>query len=226
MRRPKRMLLYRECPLRSSMPSMHDNNMQSPATVIMHHGYPGWLLAIISVHAWYHRPPPPHHQQQQRHSCPARTETEHKSSHSSLFILIWIDFLSHINQQQQKQSTKALTHYLSSFDSLSHQLSSRSSLPSPYAVGIEGPIVDHQQVEEERPWHFCVIQFSLDLGVSIFTNIYCCLLNPHYHYILYLFFNATQWRWQAKWRGFSLVPPVDNAGWNQEGRRIESPQHP
>ena len=27
----------------------------------------------------------------------------------------------------------------------------------------------------------------MDLVVSIFTNIYCCLLNPHYHYILYLF---------------------------------------
>ena len=73
-------------------------------------------------------------------------------------------------QQQQKQSTKALTHYLSSFDFLSHQLSSRSSSSSPYAVGIEGPIVD-QQVEEERPWHSCVIQFSLDL-VSLFSLIY------------------------------------------------------
>ena len=26
-------------------------------------------------------------------------------------------------------------------------------------------------------------------------------------------------------KGWSLVPPVDNAGWNQEGRRIESQQH-
>lgn len=37
-------------------------------------------------------------------------------------------------------------------------------------MGIEGPIVD-QQVEEERPWHSCVIQFSLDL-VSLFSLIY------------------------------------------------------
>ena len=51
---------------------------------------------------------------------PATTETEHKSS------------LTH--------------HHLSSFDFLSHQLSSRSSSPSPYAVGIERPIVDQQVV--------------------------------------------------------------------------------
>ena len=77
---------------------------------------------------------------------PATTETEHKSSHS-LFILI--RFL------------------------VTHQLSSRSSSSSPYAVGIEGPIVD-QQVEEERHWlgtPTCVIQFSLDL-VSLFSLIY------------------------------------------------------
>ena len=64
---------------------------------------------------------------------PATTETEHKSSHNTHY-------------------------YLSSFDYLSHQLSSRSSSPSPYAVGIEGPIVGQQQVEEERSWHSCAIQ--------------------------------------------------------------------
>ena len=63
------------------------------------------------------------------------------------------------------------------------------------------------------------------LGVSIFTNIYCCFLNPHYHYILYLFFNATQRRWQTKWRGCSLVPPVDNSI-NRVGLEGAIQEHP
>ena len=41
--------------------------------------------------------------------------------------------------------------------------------PSPYAVGIKGPIVD-QQVEEERPWNSCVIQFSNPLWITKATN--------------------------------------------------------
>ena len=94
------------CP-RSSMYSQYasctwnDNNMQS--SVIMHHGYPGWLLAIISVHAWHHRPPPPHHQQQQRHSSGNNRNRAQKlsliiiyphliSCHTSTLIKILITF--------------------------------------------------------------------------------------------------------------------------------------
>ena len=114
-------------------------------------------------------------------------------------------------QQQQKQSTKALTHYLSSFDFLSHI----NSHPDPHHLHLmlwelKDPLWTIRLRRRGLPLALLCYSILPGLGVSIFTNIYCCLFNPHYHYILYLFFNATQRRWQTKWRGCSLVPPVDN----------------
>ena len=130
-------------------------------------------------------------------------------------------------QQQQKQSTKKLSliiypHSISCHTSTLIQILIIFTLCCGNWRTHCGPA---GWGGEALAWHSYLCYSILPgLGVSIFTNIYCCFLNPHYHYILYLFFNATQWRWQTKWRGCSLVPPVDNAGWNQEGRRIESPQ--
>jgi len=87
------------------------------------------LLAIISVHAW--------HQQQQQQ----QQQQRHWSSNN--------------RNRAQKLSLIIYPHSAIRF-LVTHQLSSRSSSPSPYAVRIEGSIVG-QQVEEERPWHSCAI---------------------------------------------------------------------
>ena len=125
-------------------------------------------------------------------------------SHQSSCIVL-LDGIIIINNKGIRPATtetehkKALTHYLSSFDFLSHI----NSHPGPHHLHLmlwelKDPLWTSRL--RRRGLGLALLCYSIlpGVGVSIFTNIYCCFLNPHYHYILYLFFNATQRRWQTK----------------------------
>ena len=75
-------------------------------------------------------------------------------------------------------------------------------------------------------WHSCVIQFSLDL-VSLFSLIYIVVSSTCYTTpttTIFSIYFLMQPSGGGKQNEEGVLWCGHNAGWNQEGRRIESPQ--